>query len=179
VARLDYKRGTFNADSETNQIFRGLEGWRRGYGDVLRYYRLNLPASQMDTVYDEAVGTGREYLAPITVPCQHIVHVQGENEYGQYGMYHNDALTAFISFNAFTGVGLTYSDIETGSYLNDRVLYDRKVFRVAQIVTRGQIQQRDIVVVLTAQQLKPDELIDDPQFAQWSLGGTNDLSGQG
>jgi hypothetical protein len=178
MSRIDYKRGRWNADSETNTIFRAMEGWRNGYGDVLRYYRLNLAASQMDPVYDEAVGSGRQYYAPIAVPCQHITHMQGENEYGQYGMYYNDTLTAFISFQTFTGVGLTYADIETGNYLNDRVLYDRKIFRVTQIMTRGQIQQRDIVVVLTGQQLKPDELTDDPEFAQWSLGGPNDLIGE-
>jgi hypothetical protein len=155
-----------------------MQGWRKSYGDVIRYYRLNLAASQMDTVYDEAVGAGRQYFAPISVPAQHVIHIPGQNEYGEYGMYYNDTLTAFVSFQAFIGVGMTYADIETGNYLDDRVLYDRKIFRVVQIVNKGQIQQRDIIVTVNCQQMKPDELVDDPEFARWSLGGPNDLTGE-
>jgi hypothetical protein len=146
-----------------------MEGWRDSYGDVLRYYRFNQSASQMDPVYDEAVGTGRVYYPPIALPCQHVT-------YGEYGMYHNDTLTGFISFAAFTGVGLTYADIETGNYLDDRVEYDRKIFRITQLITQGQIQQRDILVLLRATQLKSDALVDDPTFAPWALGGPFDLS---
>lgn len=177
MSRLDFKNGRFNSDYETNRVFDAMQGWQRSYGDVLRYYRFDAAASQMDSVYDEAVGAGRQYKPPIAVPCQHVVHVQGENEYGEYGMYYNDTLTAFISFFSFTGVGLTYSDIETGNYLNDRVMYDRKIFRVVQLRTQGQIQERDILITLTGSQLKPDELVDDPEFAAWASGGPNDLSG--
>lgn len=174
---MDFKHGRFNSDSETNRLFVAMEGWRRSYGDVFRYYRLNLPASQMDPVYDEAVGSGRQYFAPLAVPAQHVTHVQGANEYGQTGMYYNDSLTGFVSFAAFAGVGLRYSDIETGNYLNDRIVYDRKIFRVVQIVTQGQIQQRDVMIMMQGQQLKPDELVDDPIFSDWSLGGPNDVQG--
>ena len=155
-----------------------MEGWRKSFGDVLRYYRYDSSASQMDPVYDEAVGAGRQYFPPLAVPCQHVTHLMGENEYGEYGMYYNDSLTGYISFSAFTGVGLTYADIETGNYLDDRVVYDRKVFRVTQLLIQGQIQQRDIIILLRASQMKPDELVDDPEFANWSQGGPLDLTGE-
>ena len=155
-----------------------MKGWQKTYGDVIRYFRFNPAASQIDPVYDEATGAGRQYFPPIAVPCQHVTHVQGENEYGEYGMYYNDSLTAFISFSSFTGVGLTYADIETGNYIDDRVLYDRKVFRVVQLITQGQIQQRDLIILLRGVQLKPDELVDDPEFATWSLGGPDDVVGE-
>lgn len=178
MSRLDYKRGRFNSDFETNRIFKAMEGWRKSYGDVLRYYRFDEAASEIDPVYDEAIGVGRQYYPAITVPCQHVTHVQGENEYGEYGMYYNDSLTGYISFSSFTGVGLAYADIETGNYLDDRVVYDRKVFRVVQLITQGQIQQRDIIILLKAVQMKPDELVDDPEFWWYSQGGPNDLTGE-
>lgn len=178
MSRLDFKHSLrFNSDTETNRIFKAMEGWRRSYGDVLRYYKFNAAASQMDPVYDEAVGAGRQYYPPVSVPCQHVIHPQGENEYGEYGMYYNDQMIATISFAAFTGVGFTYADIATGTYLNDRVLYDRKVFRVVRLLTKGQIQQRDVIIEMTCSQMKPDELVDDPEFAEWSLGGPNDVQG--
>lgn len=178
MSRLDFKKGRFSSDFETDQVFEAMEGWQSSYGDTIRYYRFEAAASQMDPVYDEAVGVGRVYKPFITVPCQHVIHLPGANEYGEYGMYYNDTLAATISFQAFTGVGLVLADIENGNYLDDRVLYDRKIFRVVQLNIRGQIQQRDIIVAMQAQQMKPDELVDDPEFAEWSQGGPNDVSGE-
>ena len=178
MVRLDWKRGRFSSDVETKKILDGMEGWQNHYGDQLRYYRYDEDASEMDPVYDEAIGVGRQYKPYVVVPCQHVTHVQGANEYGEYGMYYNDELSAIISFRAFTGTGLTLADIETGSYLDDRVLYDRKVFRVVQLIVRGQIQQRDIIISMQASQVKPDELVDDPEFSTWSLGGPNDIQGE-
>jgi hypothetical protein len=162
---------------ETVKIFSGLEGWRTVYGDILMYYKFNPSASVTDPVYDEASETGgRAYYPPLSVPCLHVVHIDGENEYGEYGLYYNDSLDATISFMAFTGVGLRMADIENGTYLDDRVLYDRKVFRITQLLVRGQIQQRDIIIALHGQQMKPDELVDDPVFANWSEGGPQDFT---
>lgn len=177
MSKLDWKRGRFNSDWETVKIFHGLEGWRTVYGDVLMYYRFDEDNSVTDPIYDEAgVDGGRAYFPPISVPCLHVIHVDGENEYGQYGLYYNDTLDATISFMAFTGTGMRLADIENGTYLNDRVVYDRKVFRVYQLLVRGQIQQRDIIIALHGTQMKPDELIDDPMFAQYSQGGPNDFT---
>jgi hypothetical protein len=177
MAKLDWKRGRFNSDWETGKIFHGLEGWRTVYGDVLTYYRFNSAASVTDPVYDEASVTGgRSYFPPVTVPTLHTIHVEGDNEYGQYGLYYNDSLEATISFEAFTGVGMRMADIENGTYLNDRVLYDRKIFRISQLLVRGQIQQRDIIIALRGSQMKPDELVDDPQFAAWSEAGPQDFT---
>jgi hypothetical protein len=177
MAKLDWKRGRFNSDWETKKMFHAMEGWRTVYGDTILYYKFNDAASTIDPVYDEASITGgRAYYPALAVPCQHVIHVQGANEYGEYGMYYNDELDATISFAAFTGAGLRFADIETGNYLDDRVVYDRKVFRVTQILVRGQIQQRDVIIALRASQMKPDELVDDPLFSTWAQGGPDDNS---
>jgi hypothetical protein len=179
MSKLDWKRGKFNSDFETSKVLVGLEGWRTVYGDTLQYYRFDADNSVTDPIYDEASATGgRAYLPVINLPVLHVIHVDGENEYGQYGLYYNDTLDATISFAAFTGAGMRLSDIENGLYLNDRVVYDRKVFRVYQLLIRGQIQQRDIIIALHGTQMKPDELIDDPQFAQYSQDGPNDFTEQ-
>lgn len=178
MGRLDWKEGKFDADYETLSMQEGMEGYRSVYGDYLWYFRFNDEASEMDPVYDEAAGNGRVYSEPLKLDAMHVVHVDGENEYGEYGMYHNDTVSATISYNDFVLSGLTFADIQNGNYLDDRVLYDRKIFRVTQLLVRGQIQQRDTIVALRGSQMKPDELVDDPQFAEWSLGGPNDLTGE-
>jgi hypothetical protein len=104
-------------------------------------------------------------------------HIEGQNENGQNGFYYNDDLDASIAFDSFISVGMSMADIMTGNYLKDRVYYDRKIFRVTQLSVLGQIQQRDIMVGLSATQMKPDELVNDVQFANWAQGGSNDTLG--
>lgn len=179
MARLDYKRSPrFNSDWATDRIFHAMEGWRATSGDFLWYWRYSEGTSQMDPVYDEATGVGRQYTGPINVPCQHVTHVPGANEYGEYGMYYNDSIDAVISFDTFTSVGMTMADIENGNYLDDRVLYKRKIYRVVTLAARGQIQQRSIIVSLSGSEMKPDELVDDPQFQIWNQGGADNVLGE-
>lgn len=168
MSRMDWKRGAFNPDSETERIFAGMAGWRDVNGDWIFYYRFNPNASVIDDVYDEAAGAGKVYDGPIRVPAIHVVHVQGSNEYGDMGFYYNDELTATISFDQLSAVGLTYADVTAGQYLKDRLLYNDQIYRIVQISSRGKIQERSVIVEITATQMKPDELVDDLQFKQWS-----------
>src|ERR1017187_590110 len=131
MARLDRKRGSpFGSDAETNRVFSGMEGWRDVYGDWLNYFRYNPALTQIDPIYDEAIGQGRVYFPPIRVPCLHVTHVQGANEYGDIGFYNNDSLSMTASFDQFSSVGMQWSDIETTNYLKDRIVYNRQVYRV-------------------------------------------------
>lgn len=102
------------------------------------------------------------------MPCLHVTHVRGGNENGTAGFYTSDDLDATIAFDLFLQMGMSYADIDTQNYLKDRLVYDTKVFRVTNIAVRGQIQERDIIVGVTAAQCKPDELVDDQIFSQWS-----------
>lgn len=169
MGRLDWKKGRWSADQETDRMFKGMRGWRDVSGDWLDYYRLDVAATLIDPIYDEAIG-GRVYKPPVRLPVLHVTHIEGENENTDTGFYYNDTLNASIAFDQFTGVGMNHADIQTGNYLNDRVYYDQKIFRVTMLAIRGQIQERDIIVGLDATQMKPDELVDDPQFNQWSEG---------
>jgi hypothetical protein len=62
--------------------------------------------------------------------------------------------------------------------MNDRVLYKRKIYRIVTLAARGQIQERSTIVSLHGSQMKPDELVDDPQFATWSQGGPDNVLGE-
>jgi hypothetical protein len=167
MSRLDWKMGRFSSDFETDRIFRGLRGWRDVNGDWLNYYRYDAVNTQVDPVYGETIG-GKLYLPVVRVPCLHVTHLEGGNDNHEYGFYQSDDLDAIIAFDLFIQMGMSYADIETQNYLRDIVQYERKVFRVTNLAIRGQIQRRDIIVGMTATQIKPDELIDNPQFAQWS-----------
>jgi hypothetical protein len=178
MARIDWKHSQrYNADSLTKGILTAMKGWQSTYGDTLTYFRWDPAATVMDDVYDEAIGNGLIYTSQFQLPAQHVSHVEGGNENGEYGFYYNDDLDAQIAFDRFIQCGMSMVDIMTGNYLKDRVYYDRKIFRVTHLAVEGQIQERDIIIGMTATQMKPDELVNDVFFAEWSLGGANDVEG--
>lgn len=168
MGRMDFKKGRWSADQETDRLFKGLRGWREVNGDYLDYFRYDWENTRVDDVYGEAYGDGKLYKHPVRVPCLHVTHLEGGNAGNDFGFYQNDDLDATIAFDLFIQMGMTYADIETQKYLKDRVRYERKIFRVTSLAIRGQIQRRDTIVGLTATQCKPDELVDDAQFKQWS-----------
>lgn len=177
MSKLDYKRGRYNPDSETDQIFQAMRGWQSVDGDWVNYYRFDEAHSEIHPVYDEPTGAGLQYLAPVRIEALHVDHVEGANENGDRGFYFNDDVQVVVPFDLFIQAGMSMADINTGNYLKDRVVYDRKVFRISTISIRGQMQQRDIIAGISGTQLKPDELVWDQVFADWAPGGAYTLQG--
>ena len=168
MSRLDNKIGRWTADVETDQIYTAMRGWRQVSGDWIDYYRFNAPATVIDDIFDEAVGEGRVYYPRIRIPVLHATIVAGENQNTDMGFYFNDTLVVIVAFDQFTRTGMDYADVLQGNYLKDRIYYNQKVFRTLSMVPSGKIQQRPTMIRIVATQLKPDELIDDTQYAPWS-----------
>lgn len=169
MSRLDWKRGRFDSDFETQEIHRGLRGYQNAQaGDEIAYYRFDRANSEMDDVYDEGFGEGKVYHPPVDLQVLHVTHDEGENQDTDKGFYFNDSLYITASFDQLYRAGLTFQDIQHDGYLKDRIQYDGRIFRVQQIHILGQIEKRDIVVSIEATQVKPDELVNDPMFAEFS-----------
>lgn len=168
MGRLDWKKGRWSADQETDRIYKAMRGWRDVSGDWIDYYRFNQAATVLDPIYDEAIGEGRVYSQRIRVPVLHAILIVGDNENTDMGFYFNDTLEVICAFDQFIGVGMDYAELLSGDFLKDRIYYNQKVFRVVQIEPRGKIQERPTLIHISATQLKPDELVDDQLFAQWS-----------
>lgn len=168
MARIDWKKGRFSSDAVTDRMYAKMRGWRDVYGDWIDYYRFDQENTQIDPIYDEAIGTGRVYKPRVRVPVLHATILYGDNENTDAGFYFNNTLEIVCAFDQFTGVGMDYADVKAGNYLKDRIYYKQEVYRVIQVVPKGQIQQRPTLITISATQLKPDELADDQQFAQWS-----------
>ncbi len=166
--RLDRKRGRFSVDYETNEINSALRGQQAVSGDTVSYYRFDRDNSQMDDLYDEGTGAGRVYVGPIPLPVIHATHNDGSREDQQGGFYFVDNLHLTVLFQTFTTTGVTFADVQHQHYLQDRVVYDDKVFHITSIDVLGQIQQRDIIIAIDLEQVRSDELTNDPQFAEWS-----------
>lgn len=169
MGRLDWKRGRFNTDTwESREIMQALRGYQSTQVyDEVEYYRFSHRLSEMGDIYDEGVGVGKVYRPPVVVPVLHVNHEEGPNEDTDAGFYFNDDLYIQASFDQLYRTGLVFQDIRTNKYLKDRIVYDTRVFRVTNMSILGQVRERDIIVAIQATQVKPDELVNDPQFADF------------
>lgn len=167
MSRADWHRGRFDVDYyETKDINASLRGYQSvQVYDEVQYYRFSHNKSEMNDLFDEGDGVGKIYRPPVTVPCLHVNHSEGPNEDTDTGFYFNDDLHVTASFDQLFRTGLLFQDIRTNRYLKDRMVYDSRVFRVTNMQTLGQVRERDVIVAIQATLVKPDELVNDPQFA--------------
>lgn len=170
MSRVGWKGGRFSVDWETSEIYKGLRDWQRWTGDQIYYFRFAYDQSSVDPVYGEADSpNGRVYFGPNIIPALHVIHTEGGNDNTLEGFYYNDTAHVTLSFDQIKKMGLDRMDLNTSNYLKDRFVYDTKVFRVTRMEVMGQIQQRDIIVSIDATQVKPDEMVNDLQFAQYAI----------
>lgn len=170
MSRLDWNGGRFHVDYETNEIYKGLRGWQREVGDYVSYYRFAYDQSYVDPTYGEATGpNGRTYFGPINTPALHVLHTEsGISEMPEGFETSLDRIHVTASFDMVRRIGLTKMDIQTESYLKDRLVYDNMAFRIQNIQILGQIQRRDIIVTIDGVQLKPEDMVNDIQFAAFT-----------
>lgn len=169
-SRLDWKRGRFGVNTETTLIHRALRGWQNRTGDSVTYWRFRRDESDMHDVYDEATGVGRVFYGKWQIPALHVTHVESANEIpGDAGLYITDTLRVVLEFDQLTKFGLTEMDVKHGQFQRDRIAYDNALYAVQRVNVLGQIRRRDVVVVIEAQQIKSDELVNDPEFADYLI----------
>jgi hypothetical protein len=173
MARLDWKRGKFDVNYETNEIEDALRGRVDEVGDYFDYYRFDLADTDIDPVFDEAVATGKIYKGPFRWPAYHVTHLNGPNENTDAGFYINDSLHITGTVRALEKLGMHQLDVDTRNYLRDRIVYPpnketSKVYRVTNIQVMGQIVERHTILGIDATEVKGDELVDDPQFIRWA-----------
>ncbi len=169
MSRIGWKGGRFNVDYETQEIYKGLRDWQRWTGDQAEYFRFAYDQSNKDPVYGEATApAGRTFFGPLLIPALHVVHTESAVEEIPEGFTFHDKVHVTCSFDMLKRTGLELLDIQTQNYLKDRIIYDGKVFRVYNVQILGQIQQKDIIVTFDGTQLKPEDMINDRQFAQYA-----------
>lgn len=164
MGRLDWESGRFDADYEVSEIHKVLRGWQSEFGDRILYYRYWGENSEVHDIWDESTGVGRLWHPPDEVEVLHATHVEGSNEARAQGQYYNDDLYVTASFEQLRKLGMTEMDLQFQTYLNDRIVYDYRVFRITRLQAMGQIQRRDIIVSIEGTQVKPDEMANDTQF---------------
>lgn len=171
MGRLDWKRGRFNTDYEVDQIESAARGYQASQiGDSVEYFRFDRADSKSGDIFDEGYGVGLVFHPSVNLPALHVTHTEGGQQNGEdnSGFYFSDTIYVTTTYDIFTRTGMTQVDVQHNRFLKDRVLYDGLIFRVESINILGQVGQADTVVSFEGTQIKPDELANDPQFAQYA-----------
>jgi hypothetical protein len=152
---------------------RDIEKHQQAFGTVVQWYFYDPENSQYDDVYDEGSdsGNGRRWKGPITVPVLSANRREGSNITSDDGMYVVDTIDLRLSYEQARRVGLVPEISRNHEmHYDDRFIYDDRVWGIRDISVTGQFEAsgHDIMARVLGGQLRPDELVNDIDFARWS-----------
>lgn len=171
--------GRFSISSEIDRNWAGIsEDLQRVVGGSLPWWRYNESATQVDSIYDvgAANGVGRQFKSPVML--KYIVAQLGQGQVVQSseGYYQVDVLNLLVNMpdilayyaDAETDEDSFFSDSLQDDLMRDRFVFNGRVFRPIQISLRGRIADRYTLISFNMMEVHDEELINDPQFSQYS-----------
>jgi len=158
--------GRFSALHEIESVGEGVvNDLQEPMGQKVRWWVFSQAATEVDPVYDVGAntGTGRMWEVPFEMSVVQATITQGPLFQNDRGFYTLDNLVLVV--NA-TEMYSKLPDMAYGpdAHLKDRVEYRSHVFTPTLIYPKGHIQNHLVVVRIEAQEVKPEELVNDVQF---------------
>jgi hypothetical protein len=164
--------GRFTTEYEHSSILSGIDAdLQLHVGQDLLWYRFDHSRTfdsvygTVDDVYD--VG-GRQYFDPIVVPTVSAVIVQGMTVQNERGFYNSDTLRATLNIADVDQLLQDSLSSSLNSYLLDRIVYRDEVFTITKLYPRGLVKTNYTLLTLDANQVNPEQLVNDPQFQQYA-----------
>lgn len=154
---------------ELNGIYNGLDlDLQKQTGQIVPWYVYDAAATTVDSLYDtgSSDGGGRRWKYPINIPVLDSIKVEDTETPSQRGLYTVDTIKILVSPDALRLAGLWDIVENPNEHLVDRVVYENKVFGVSSIRVRGRLsgQYSYAMVAVEGQQVKREELVNDPDF---------------
>lgn len=156
----------FNNDFDLKRMDRDIRQEQEGHGTTVDWYFYL--GAVVDPTYDEG---GRRWRGPVPMPVVSAVPAQGANVPSDSGRFVTDTIELRMSYRQITGRGIgpdISSDFE--NHYADRFVFRGHVYSVTAIRIDGHFdpQARDVMVRIDAGQLRPDELVNDVDFAEYA-----------
>lgn len=165
----------FTPKWDLRRMDRDIALHQRAFGTTVDWYFFEPAQSTWDEIYgegqDTAVTGGRRWRGPIKIPVLSANRREGPKVTSEDGMYILDTIDLRMSYEQARRVGLTPEISQNQEqHYNDRFVYDNLVWGIRDISITGQFEAsgRDIMVRILGVRLRPDELVNDPDFAEWS-----------
>ena len=160
--------GRFDSLFEVDHIGVGVaQDLQNPIGQHVQWWSMDPDNTVTDPVYDvgDYAGGGRRWKRPFTVPVVQATISQGPVFQNERGFYTVDNLTLVINAPTVTRL-LPDMMYDPDSYTLDRISYRGNLFQPNTIFPKGHIHDHLVVVRVDADQVKPEEVVNDPQFAQ-------------
>lgn len=163
--------GRFSSDWETNEIHDGIsKDLTKPVGTTVDWYVWNPTATHIDSIYDvgAADGVGRQWRSPVTIPVIRAVVKQGQTDMVQRGFYNADRL--HLTLDRDEMMSYIPDVLDNPDPLNrDRFVWKGQVYRPLISQEQGIVLERFVIISFDAQQVMPEELVNDPQFQAYAL----------
>jgi len=176
-------QGRFSIDYESQSMYEGIADDMGGTIGVdvdwfrwQDYYLQDNYRSVVDDIYDVSsaiYGGGRRWMLPFKMPVVMAQWIRGTNVMNERGFYVSDTLRLVINVGDAQRL-LPGLITDSNNHIKDRVLYRGEVFVPTRILPRGSFANRWAVVTVDCNQLNPEELVNDPQFAAYASPSVRD-----
>lgn len=162
--------GRFSIQDEITNIRDGMhQDLQMPAGQTVRWWQWDDTASTIDEIYDTGYSTGdqsngRMWKRPIDIPCLTAFLYQGQTHHDERGFYNIDRLHMTIDMKVVWRLMPALPE-NADAHLRDRIEFRGAIYQPYQIWQRGQVKYDYTVLSVDATQVKPDEMVNDPQFS--------------
>jgi hypothetical protein len=164
-----HPNGRFSIKNERDSIVRGITAdLEHPVGQHIDWWKFDSITTDVDNIYDVgSVSSGRRWKNPVRMPVIMAAIYQGVMMENERGFYNTDVLRVTINIRDLEKLFPNIA-IEPDSFLRDRIVYRNEVFIPTRFYPRGLILDDYTVLTLDANQVNPEELVNDRQFAQYA-----------
>lgn len=173
--RFDRARGRFfSVRDERARMDRAMELQQEVFGTTILWYVFEHEGhgTVIDDIYDEGLVTGgKSYDSPLEVRVLGVNTAQGQETNDDQGLATYDHIRVVASYKTLRDAGVAIDlTANREGHLHDRIVWRRRVFDVEGIQTSGHFDptNEDMTVLVTATQVRNDELFDSPVFQEYA-----------
>jgi len=165
--------GRFTSDFERNSIASGITSdLTNPVGTTAEWWFFDEADTKVDPIYDVGdsylTGSGgKVWKGPFKVPAIGSILKQGDTKISQQGFYNADYL--HLKLNAIDIEKASPGTMEDPDFQDrSRVVWKGEVFRPYQSQQSGIISENYVLLIVDCVQVMPEEMVNDPQFAQYA-----------
>lgn len=171
MSRASNPGGRFDLPYEAHEIARGLDADVRSVvGGTVLWVRFDPEHTIADDIYGVSSnidGEGRAWVfPPIRIAAFATIIMQGASSQNERGFYNSDTLHLSISSDVLEEV-FPELPFEPDQHLKDRILFRGHVYVPTTIGLRGILRNQYTIVSIDANQVNPEEYVNDPVLTAW------------
>lgn len=172
--RANIPGGRFTIPYEIDSMRSGITSdLRRPVGQWMDWWVYDPDETDIDPIYDVGdYAGGRRWKDPFPMPAISAVILQGQTVQNERGFYQTDVARFVLNVVDVLKIlpGIVYSPDQ---HIRDRFVYRNEVFTPTRFYMRGLVTDQYTVITMDANQVNPEELINDPQFQSYADAGTS------